>query len=102
MRVSKQLALSAPRLLLEMGRGAAQGRSWQWTPDLGPSEAASHLKNRGYFLADVCEGELQSMCQDPLMVLKIKKTLKRQNHLRAFTWVNWYLFERNAEPERLI
>lgn len=70
-------------------------------PDLGPSERdSSHLKNRGYFLAGVCEGELQSVCQDPLMALKIKKPLKRRNHLRAFTRVNWYLFERNTELGR--
>ena len=28
----------------------------------------------------------------------MKKPLKRQSHCRAFTWVNWYLSERNTEP----
>lgn len=58
----------------ELDRGSAS-RSWQWTPALGPSKAvASHLKNRGYFLAGVCERALQSVCRDPLKASKDEKT----------------------------
>lgn len=73
-RVSERLAPSAQRLVLGMGRGSAS-QSWQWTPALGPSKAvASHLKNRGYFLAGVCERALQSVCRDPLKASKDEKT----------------------------
>lgn len=48
-------------------------------PRPGPSEAETpQLETRGYLLAGTREGELQSVCRDPLMVLlKMKNTLKR-------------------------
>ena len=83
------------------GDGPAQEQSWR-RPDQAPLEQRPHVQNLTAASWWVCvKRSLKACVRILLMALKMKKPLeRRQNNLRAFTQVNWYVFERSTAPGR--